>query len=150
MRISHRGEEYEGIPASNAIGMAIFEASGMRSLIDQRCRYDPEKRILSPGMAVKALIGPTFNITKKYPLYQVHSAYTAAPTERLFGPGVTKDDLYDNALGRGLDTLYDADLNALFTECSSLAVDRLFLNIHKLHKNILVELVSYKHANLTF
>ena len=76
----------------------------MRDLIDRRCRYDPERRILSPGLVVKALIGPTFNISTKVPLYRVESAYSSAPTERLFGSGVSKDDLYDNALGRGLES----------------------------------------------
>ena len=124
MKIQHRGETYEGIPSANALGMAFFEASGMRNLIDSRCRYDPEKRILSPGMVVKALIGTTFNITTKVPLYKVESAYASAPTERLFGPGVSKEDLYDTALGRGLDTLFDADLTALFSECCDLVMER--------------------------
>ncbi len=123
MKIQHKGIEYEGIPAANAVGMALFEASGMRRLIDQRCNYDPEKRNLSPGMVVKALIGPTFNVHKKFPLYKVETAYNTAPTDRLFGPGVNKDDLYDTALARGLDTLYDSDLTGLFSECSGLATD---------------------------
>ncbi|MBR2254462.1 MAG: DUF4277 domain-containing protein, partial [Candidatus Methanomethylophilaceae archaeon] len=124
MKIQHKGIEYEGIPAANAAGMALFEASGMRRLIDQRCSYDPEKRILSPGMVVKALMGPTFNVNKKFPLYKVETAYNTAPTDRLFGPGVTRDDLYDTALARGLDTLYDTDLTGLFNECSALVIDR--------------------------
>ena len=124
MKIQHHGLEYEGIPSANALGMALFEASGMRRLIDQRCKYDPERRILSPGMVVKALIGPTFNVHKKFPLYMVEKAYNTAPADRLFGPGVTREELYDTALARGLDTLFDTDLTALFTECAGLAVDR--------------------------
>ena len=124
MKIQHKGIEYEGIPAANAIGMGLFEASGMRRLIDERCRYDPEKRILSPGMVVKALIGPTFNVGKKLPLYMVEKAYNTAPTDRLFGPRVTQDDLYDTALARGLDTLFDGDLTELFCECAALAIGK--------------------------
>lgn len=75
-------------------------------------------------MVVKALIGPTFNVSTKVPLYRVEAVYTSAPTERLFGPGVSKDDLYDNALGRGLDSLFDANLTELFAECSDLVVER--------------------------
>lgn len=120
MRIGHRTVQYEGIPAPSAIGMALFESSGMRKLIDDRCSFDPARRILSPGMVVKALIGPTFNIRNKYPLYLVNKAYSSAPVDRLFGPSVQRDDLYDNALGRGLDTLFDTDLEALFKDCSDL------------------------------
>ncbi len=120
MRIGHNTVQYEGIPAPTAIGMALFESSGMRKLIDDRCSFDPARRILSPGMVVKALIGPTFNIRNKYPLYLVNKAYASAPVDRLFGPLVQRDDLYDNALGRGLDTLFDTDLEALFKDCSDL------------------------------
>ncbi len=122
MKILHTGLDYEGIPAANAIGMGLFESSGMRRLIDQRCNYDPERRILSPGMVVKALIGPTFNVGKKLPLYMVEKAYNTAPTDRLFGQNVTQDDLYDTALARGLDTLFDTDLTKLFSECAGLAI----------------------------
>ena len=120
MRIGHNTVQYEGIPAPTAIGMALFESSGMRKLIDDRCSFDPARRILSPGMVVKALIGPTFNIRNKYPLYLVNKAYSSAPVDRLFGPSVQRDDLYDNALGRGLDTLFDTDLEKLFKDCSDL------------------------------
>ena len=120
MRIAHRTVQYEGIPAPSAIGMALFESSGMRKLIDERCDFDPARRILSPGMVVKALIGPAFNIRNKYPLYLVNKFYSSAPADRLFGPSVQRDDLYDNALGRGLDSLFDADLEGLFKDCSDL------------------------------
>ena len=120
MRLAHRTVQYEGIPAPSAIGMALFESSGMRKLIDERCNFDPARRILSPGMVVKALIGPAFNIRNKYPLYLVNKFYSSAPTDRLFGPYVQKDDLYDNALGRGLDSLFGADLAGLFKDCSDL------------------------------
>ncbi len=133
MKIQHRVDEYEGIPASNALGMALFESSGMRSLIDKECNYDPEKRILSPGMVVKALIGPTFNITHKFPLNKEEPAYSSTPTDRLFGYGVTKDDFYDNALARGLDTLFDANLQKLFTKCSELAMKRFGFESNVLH-----------------
>lgn len=133
MAIRHNATEYEGIPAASAIGMALFESSGMRRLIDQRCRFDPEKRILSPGMVIKALIGPTYNIRNKYPLYLVNKAYTAAPTDRLFGPRVSCGDLYDTALARGLDTLFDCDLEKLFTACSDLAVKTFDLDSHEYH-----------------
>jgi len=133
MKIQHRGTEYEGVPSANALGMALFESSGMRSLIDKECNYDPEKRILSPGMVVKAMIGPTFNITHKFPLCKVETAYSSTPTDRLFGIGVTKDDLYDVALARGLDTLFDADLQNLFTKCSELVTKRFGFQSNILH-----------------
>ena len=131
--IRHRPVQYEGIPAASAIGMALLESTGIRKLIDERCRFDPDRRILSPGMVVKALIGPTFNIRNKYPLYLVNKAYASAPTDRLFGPSVERGDLYDNALGRGLDALFGTDLDDLFTECSDLVRSRFGFESDILH-----------------
>lgn len=133
LKIIHRASDYEGIPASMAIGMALFESLGLGRLIDQRCRYDPAKRILSPGMVTKILLGPTFNIRNKYPLYLVNKAYTNAPLDRICGPGVGIDDITDYSLARGLDTLFDADLTGLFKECSDLAVKALGSDSHVLH-----------------
>ena len=76
MRIRHQANTYEGLPAASAVGMALFESLGLGRLIDERCRYDPAKRKLSPGMVTKILLGPTFNIRNKYPLYLVNKAYT--------------------------------------------------------------------------
>lgn len=133
MKIIHRTSTYEGLPASTAIGMALFESLGLGRLIDQRCRYDPTKRILSPGMVTKILLGPTFNIRNKYPLYLVNKAYSNAPLDRLCGPNVGVDDITDYSLARGLDTLFDANLTELFKECSDTAVKALGLESHVLH-----------------
>ena len=131
--IRHKEVHYEGIPAASAIGMALLESTGVRRLIDQRCRFDPDRRIMSPGMVVKALIGPTFNIRNKYPMYLVNKAYTSAPTDRLFGPNVCNDDLYDTALGRGLDTLFGTDLDVLFMDCADLCTGVFGFESHVYH-----------------
>ena len=147
MRISHAAESYEGIASINAVGMAVFESSGLRDLIDRRCRYDPGKRILSPGMVVKALIGPMFNTAGKFPLYSLREAYNTAPTDRLFGPDVEKDDLYDNALARGLDSLFDADLEKLFSECSSAIAKKYGFDSHVFHLDATdVSVTGMEHA----
>lgn len=124
IKIRHRPVRYEGIVANSAVAMALYESIGLGRLIDRRCRFRPGHRIMSPGMVVKALIGPTFNIHEKFPLYLVNKAYQSAPVDRLFGPNVEKDDLYDNALGRGLDALFDAGLDSLFMDCANLCVER--------------------------
>jgi len=133
MIISHKGIDYEGIPAASAVGMALFESLGLGRLIDERCKFDPAKRTLSPGMVTKILLGPTFNIRNKSPLYLVNKAYANAPLDRLCGPGVVLEDLTDYTLARGLDTLFDADLTALFTACSEKAIETLGFVSHVFH-----------------
>jgi transposase len=123
MRIIRKERAYEGLPASSAVAMAVMETSGIRALIDKSVEYDRERR-LSPGMAVKAMIGPIFDGRKKLPLSGVRYFYNAAPADILFGKGVDKASLNDNALARNLDDIFDTGLDELFWKCSKLIKKR--------------------------
>ena len=74
MKIIRKERVYEGLPASSAVAMAVMETSGIRALIDRSVEYDSERK-LSPGMAVKAMIGPIFDGRKKLPLSGVRYFY---------------------------------------------------------------------------
>lgn len=113
--------------------MALMESLGLRDLIDKRCKYDRGKRILSPGMVTKILLGPTFNIHNKYPLYLVNKAYSSAPLDLICGQKVENDDINDYSLARGLDSLFDADLTPLFTECAETASRKIGCKSNILH-----------------
>jgi hypothetical protein len=119
MRIIRKERAYEGLPAGSAVAMAVMETSGIRALIDKNVEYDRERR-LSPGMAVKAMIGPIFDGRKKLPLSGVRYFYNAAPADILFGKGVERASLNDNALARNLDDIFDTGLDELFWKCSKL------------------------------
>src|SRR5215510_1531247 len=108
-KIRSEEQKYEGLPASSAIAMAVMERSGIRRLIDSLVKYDDERK-LSPGMTVKAMIGPIFDSRKRLPLTGVRYFYSAAPCDLLFGDGVTMEGLNDNALARNLDSLFDTGL----------------------------------------
>lgn len=104
-----------------AIAMALMEVTGVRSLIDKCCDFDRQRRTLTPGMAVKALIAPTFILREKDPLYLVDKTFASCPTDRVFRvdrPG----DLNDDALGRALDTLAALDLTELYRKCCELCM----------------------------
>ncbi|MFA6804296.1 MAG: IS1634 family transposase [Candidatus Methanomethylophilaceae archaeon] len=114
---------YESIPASSAMAMAVMESSGIRALIDSIVEHNDQRR-LSPGMAVKAMIGPIFDSRKKMPLSGVRGFYKGAPVDMLFGKDVTESGLNDHALARNLDDLYDAGLDGTFWKCSSMIKHR--------------------------
>ena len=134
LRISHKPVGYVGLPAAMAVAMAFMEATGIRAEIDSACRFDPSRRNLTPGMAVKAMVAPTFNIRNKDPLYLVEKAYRTAPVERIFGrAGLTWENLNDDALGRALDTLAEIDVKGLFHRISELCVKRFGFESHVYH-----------------
>lgn len=117
MGLVRKERAFEGVPASSAIAMAVMEESGIRELIDSQVRWDSERK-LSPGNAVMAMIGPIFDHRKKLPLSGIREFYRGAPTDMLFGEGVTEESLNDKALARNLDSLHDAGLEELYWSCS--------------------------------
>jgi len=132
MKIIRKERVYEGLPAGSAVAMAVMETSGIRALIDRSVKYDSERK-LSPGMAVKAMIGPIFDARKKLPLSGVRYFYNAAPCDLLFGDGVEKASLNDNALARNLDDIFDTGLDELFWKCSKLIKKKYGLDSHIKH-----------------
>jgi transposase len=118
MEIDIGTDSDNGIPAASALAMAVMESTGIRKLIDDVCIWDRKQRILSPGMAVKAMIGPIFDVSNKLPLYNLSIFYETSPVDILFGKRVTVPSLGDRAFARSLDTLFDADLEGLLWACA--------------------------------
>lgn len=109
MEIMMEERTYEGIHAVPALVMGMMEASGVRKLIDDSCReIDRRCFDLSPGMAVKAMVG-TMVERGKTPLYRVEDYYSTAPTDLLFGRRVSNRSLSDTILAERLDTIFRLD-----------------------------------------
>ena len=111
-------EEYVGLPASVALAAAMFEQTGLRELIDSRFNLDPRQK-LSPGNAIKALIGDMVGSRGRSALFNVSYKYMAAPNDLLFGRKVDVKALGGTAFSRDLDRLYDLNLPGLSYGCYS-------------------------------
>lgn len=133
MRININARRYEGIPAASALGMALMESTGIRQLIDDTCEWDRDQRKLSPGMAVKAMIGPLFKGDRRRPLYKVDLFYQNAPIDLLFGDDVTLSGLNDVSLARGLDTVFKAGVEKLYWDCAQTLCKRFGIDNSVLH-----------------
>jgi hypothetical protein len=80
---------------------ALADRIGMVAVIDGLVAWDPSRCHLSPGERILALV---LNLlTDHQPLYQVMDAFRLTDVPLLLGPGVTAEDLTDDALGRALD-----------------------------------------------
>jgi len=124
MKIEDETETYEGFQAMGALAMAMMESTGIREYIDSMCDYDAARRNLSPGMAVKAMLGPIFGFKHKSPLASINMFYSSAPVDKMFGPKVRHSGLNDSAFGRALDTLFDADREDMIWKCSEMCAER--------------------------
>lgn len=133
MKIEYETETYEGFQAMGAFAMAMMESTGIREYIDSMCDYDPARRSLSPGMAVKAMLGPIFGFKHKSPLANISLFYSSAPTDLLFGPKVGRDCLNDSAFGRALDTLFEADREEMIWKCAEMCAEKYGLSSDVFH-----------------
>lgn len=120
IKVDHKVESYEGINALSAVIMAFAESVGLRGLIDAECPYDRERRILSPGMGIKCMMGPIMWLGCKLPLVRVERNYMGVPCDLIFGNGIKADNLNDDALGRCLDTIAETDMRLLVNRSSEL------------------------------
>ncbi len=106
----------EGLSATVALAMAFFEQTGLRESIDSKFDIDRRQK-LTPGNAIKALIGDMMGLEGRHPLYSVHNPFKTAPNDLLFGEKVTIESLGGRAFSRNLDLLFTLDLPELTYEC---------------------------------
>ena len=135
MEIIQDERTYEGLPAVPAMVMALMEDSGIRKMIDDSCRaVDKGCYDLSPGMAVKAMVGAMVERGKR-PLYRVEDYYSTAPVDLMFGKDVSNKSLCDTTLANRLDVLFRLDTRSvqlaayrLLQEKYGFAADCLFMD----------------------
>lgn len=111
-----RNDRTERLQSVAALSMALFEQSGLRALIDSKFRQDPRNK-LSPGNAVKAMIGDMMRNEERRPLFGIADLYATSPTDLLFGKGIDVTALNATAFSRNLDRLFKLDLGQLAYEC---------------------------------
>jgi transposase len=104
----------------------MFDELGIGDVIDQATPQHPERRDLTAGEAVKALVRTGLGCINQA-LYLVPSFFQNKPTSRLIAPRVVPGQLHDDALGRAWDTLYAYGVTELYRLSAATAAQRLGL-----------------------
>jgi transposase len=104
----------------------MFDELGSGDVIDQATHQNPERRDLTVGEAVKALVLNGLGCINQA-RYLVPSFFHHQPTYRLVSPRVTPAQRNDDALGRALDTLYAYGVTELYRRIAVSAAKRLGL-----------------------
>jgi len=112
----------------NHLGLVagMCDELGLSELIDRVIPQDREKRTVSIGQAVKAMILNGLGFSQRT-LYLTPLFFQDKPVERLIGPGIQAEHLNDDVLGRALDAIYDYGSSELFSQCAVRAANRLGL-----------------------
>ncbi len=131
MKMEIRAHVYDGLPVFSAMGMAMFETSGLAAGLEEALGRSFDNRCLSPTNAVKAMLGPVFDGREKMALRNISTFYTDAPTDMLFG--VDRISMHDSAFGRALDTLADLDHSETLWSLSAALESRYGLGSDTLH-----------------
>jgi len=112
--------EHLGLVAS------MYDELGIGELIDQMIYQDDDKRNVSLGQAIKAMVLNGLGFANQT-LYLMPHFFEDKPVERLLGDGIKAEHLNDDVMGRALDKLYAIGVNKIYTMVAAQAVQRLGL-----------------------
>lgn len=123
----HKGVEYQTQNLDHlGLVAAQFDDLGLVNLINEVMPQDSEKRNVSLGHAIKAMVVNGLGFSN-HTLYLMPDFYEDKPVERLLGKGIAASDINSNLLGRCLDDIYDFNPTLLYSILSSHTVKQLNL-----------------------
>jgi len=105
---------------------AQFDDLGLVELIDSMVPQDKEKRTVSLGQSVKAMVINGLGFAN-HTLYLMPEFFADKPVERLIGSGITANDLNQNLFGRNLDVIHKFDVTQFYMRLSAHTVRQLEL-----------------------
>ena len=105
----------------------MFDELGLGELIDQLIPQDHEKRNVSVGQAVKAMVLNGLGFMNRA-LYLTPKFFKDKPVDRLIGEGIEASHLNDDVLGRALDDIFAYDPTKLYSHLAAQSVSRLGLS----------------------
>lgn len=124
---------------------ALCDEIGLESIINSAVEWHPSYCKVSPGSQVKAMV---INILcSRMPLYRVSEFYQEQDIELLLGAEIKAKDLNDDALGRTLDRLYEAQSWKVYSELALTVLRQLGLPLDILHSDTTSFSVQGDYAN---
>lgn len=110
---------------------AICEKIRLAENIDDNIDSDQSNRIVSTGVAVKAMV---MNIVaKRRALYKLDEFYDVTDTEKLFGEGIHAHNLTDDVMARALDELYEMGPKRIMTETAMSIINKYDIPVTSIH-----------------
>jgi len=110
----------------------MYDELGIGDQIDRLVPQDEDKRKVSLGQAVKAMVLNGLGFAQRA-LYLTPLFFRDKPVERLIGEGIEAAHLNDDVLGRALDALYAYGPDQLYPQLAAPAVKQLGLSCRFAH-----------------
>jgi transposase len=115
----------------------MYDELGIGNLLDQMIYQDEEKRVVSIGQAVKAMVLNGLGFAN-HTLYLMPHFFQDKPLERLFAAGIKPEHLNDDVMGRTLDKLHSYGVTNIYSILAARAVHRLKLTTSFAHLDIAI------------
>lgn len=103
--------DHHGLVAGTCDDLGLIEK------INQRIGSQDCRRVIQPGIAIKAMIINGLGFASRQ-LYLTPQFFSNKPVERLLGTGITAEQLDDHTLGKALDEIYSYGATKFFGEIS--------------------------------
>lgn len=100
---------------------AVYDQLEIGEIIDQTVTWDKDKCDVSPGIAMKALI--LNMIISRRPLYLIQEFYRDKDIEKLFGEGISLEQINEFSIGRSLEKVYNANAKVLYSTIALKTMD---------------------------
>ena len=91
---------------------ALRRDIGLTDTIDRMVSWDEKRSTLSPGLGVEATISKA--LIRRCPLYRVDHFSRDVDVAKLFGSTITPRQLNDDAMGRALDKVTEANTKEVY------------------------------------
>jgi len=95
----------------------MYDKLGIGDVIDKTIEQDMEKRKVSIGQAVKAMVLNGLGFVNQR-LYLFPKFFEDKPVDRLIGKGIEAEDLNEHVMGRSLDNIYQQEITGLYLQIS--------------------------------
>jgi len=102
----------------------MYDELGLGEMIDRLLVQEADKRKVSIGQAVKAMVLNGLGFTQRA-LYLTPLFFRDKPVERLIGERIEAGHLNDDVLGRALDAIYAYGPDKLYPQLAAPAVKHL-------------------------
>jgi transposase len=110
----------------------MYDELGIGDIIDEAIEQDKEKRLVSIGQAVKAMVLNGLGFVNQR-LYLFPKFFQDKPIDRLIGEGICASQLNEHVMGRTLDDIYDYDATSLYSQIAVGATQALNLECRSSH-----------------
>jgi len=93
----------------------MYDELGIGNIIDEAIEQDEEKRSVSIGKAVKAMVLNGLGFVNQR-LYLFPKFFQDKPIDRLIGEDISASQLNEHVIGRALDDIYEYDATSLYSQ----------------------------------